>query len=122
MLTAPTLAQIESIVHGRIRAAVAERAGEAGPLSGSEKLGSTLGLSSLDLAFLVAELEAELGVDPFAKLVSITSVRSVADLVRAYQQVFFPELRRSGEDDAIAAATERARTRRARRERRDERE
>ena len=30
MLTAPTLAQIESIVHGRIRAVLAERVGEVG--------------------------------------------------------------------------------------------
>ena len=119
MLTAPTLAQIESIVHGRIRAVLAERVGEVGgPLSGTEKLSATLGLSSLDLAFLVAELEAELGVDPFAKLVSITSVRSVEDLVRAYQQALFPELQRDGKDDATAAAVKRAQTRRARRERR----
>ena len=122
MLTAPTLAQIESIVHGRIRAVLAERVGEVGGLSGADKLSATLGLSSLglsslDLAFLVAELEAELGVDPFAKLVPITSVRSVGDLVRAYQQAFFPELQRGGGDDAIAAAVERAETRRARRER-----
>ena len=96
MLTAPTLAQIECVVHDRIRAVLAERVGEVGPLSGTEKLSATLGLSSLDLAFLVAELEAELGVDPFAKLVSITSVRSVEDLVRAYQQAFFPELQRGG--------------------------
>ena len=122
MLTAPTAAQIESIVHDKIRAVLAERAGEVGRLSGAEKLSATLGLSSLDLAFLVAELEAELGVDPFAKLVSITSVRSVADLVRAYQQAFFPEFQRGGKDDAIAAATKRAQTRRARRERRDRRE
>jgi acyl carrier protein len=115
MLTTPTLGQIESIVHGRIRAALANRIGEVGPLSGAEKLSATLGLSSLDLAFLVSELEAELGVDPFAKLVSITSVRSVSDLVRAYQQAFFPELRRGGEDGAIAAGVERARTRQARR-------
>jgi len=115
MLTAPTLAQIESIVHGRIRAVLAERAGEVARLSGTDKLIATLGLSSLDLAFLVAELEAELGVDPFAKLVSITSVRSVGDLVRAYQQALFPELQRSGEDDAMATAVNRAQTRRARR-------
>ena|SRR5437588_1751726 len=118
MLTMPTLAQIESIVHGRIRAVLAARVGEIGPLSGAEKLSATLGLSSLDLAFLVAELEAELGVDPFAKLVSITSVQSIADLVRAYQQAFFPEFQRSGADDAIATAVRRAQTRRARRERR----
>ncbi len=117
MLTAPTLAQIESVVHGKIRAVLAERVAEVGRLSGSEKLSATLGLTSLDLAFLVADLEAELGVDPFAKLVSITSVRSVEDLVRAYQQAFFPELRRGGEDDATAAAVKRAQTRRARRER-----
>ncbi len=118
MLTAPTPAQIECVVHDRIRAILAERVGEVGPLSGSEKLSATLGLSSLDLAFLVAELEAELGVDPFAKLVSITSVRSVEDLVRAYQQTFFPELQRGGQDDAVAAAVKRAQTRRTRRERR----
>ena len=118
MLTAPTLAQIESIVHGRIRAVLAERGSEIRAFSGTEKLSATLGLSSLDLALLVAELEAELGVDPFAKLVSITSVRSVKDLVRAYQQAFFPELGRGGNEDAIAAALKRARTRRTRQERR----
>ena len=36
MLTAPTIAQIESIVHGRIRAALAERVGEVGDLSATE--------------------------------------------------------------------------------------
>jgi acyl carrier protein len=118
MLTAPTLEQIESIVHGGIRSVLAERVGEeVVRLSGSEKLNATLGLSSLELATVVVRLEAELGVDPFAKLVSITSVRSVEDLVHAYQQSFFPERRRRAEDDAVAAAVERARTRRARRER-----
>jgi acyl carrier protein len=115
VLTTPTLAQIELVVHGRIREVLAERGEEIPPLAGAEKLSATLGLSSLDLALLVAELEAELGVDPFAKLVSITSVRSVSDLVRAYQQAFFPELQPGREDDAIAAAVERARTRQARR-------
>lgn len=118
MLTAPTPAQIESIVHGRIRAVLAERVGDVALLSGADKLSATLGLTSLDLAFLVAELEAVLGVDPFAKLVSITSVRTVGDLVRAYQQAFFPELERGEQGDAIAAAVKRGRIRRARRERR----
>jgi acyl carrier protein len=117
VLTAPTLGQIEAIVHERIRAILAERAEEVAHLSGSEKLSATLGLSSLDLALVVAELEAQLGVDPFAKLVSITSVRSVDDLVRAYQQAFFPELERR-EDHAITAAVKRAQTRRARTKRR----
>ena len=115
MLTTPTPGEIESIVHERIRALLAERGGEAGRLSGNEKLSATLGLSSLDLALLVAELEAQLGVDPFAKLVSITSVRSVDDLVRAYQQAFFPELERR-DDHTVTTAVKRAQTRRARRE------
>jgi acyl carrier protein len=113
VLTTPTLAQIELVVHGRIREVLAERGEEVPPLAGAEKLSATLGLSSLDLALLVAELEAQLGVDPFAKLVSITSVRSVDDLVRAYQQAFYPELERR-EDHAITAAVKRAQTRRAR--------
>ena len=117
MLTAPTLGQIEATVHERIRAILAERAEEVAHLAGTEKLSATLGLSSLDLALLVAELEAQLGVDPFAKLVSITSVRSVNDLVRAYQQAFFPELERR-EDHAITAAVKRAQARRARTKRR----
>ena len=89
-------------MHDKIRAVLAERVGEVGSsLSGADKLSATLGLSSLDLAFLVAELEAELGVDPFAKLVSITSVRSVGDLVQAYQQAFFSgaRARPAGRDD-----------------------
>jgi acyl carrier protein len=118
VLTAPTLGQIESIVHERIRAILAERAEEIAHLSGSEKLNATLGLSSLDLALLVAELEAQLGVDPFAKLVSITSVRSVDDLVRAYQQAFFPELQRREDHAITAAAVKRAQPRQARTKRR----
>ena len=105
-------------MHERIRAILADRAGEVARLSGSEKLSAALGLSSLDLALLVAELEAQLGVDPFAKLVSITSVRSVDDLVRAYQQAFFPEFERREDHAITAAAVKRAQTRRARTKRR----
>jgi acyl carrier protein len=115
MLTVPTLAQIQSAVHERICAVLAERGNEIQRLSGAEKLSATLGLSSLDLAFVVAELDAELGVDPFTGLVSITSVRSVGDLVSAYQLAFYPKRSRGGEEDVIAAAVKRARTRRARR-------
>jgi acyl carrier protein len=114
MLTAPTPAQVESIVHGRIRAAAAEHVGHVGKLVGTEKLNASLGLSSLDLAFLVAELDAQLGVDPFAKLVSITSMRSVGDLVRAYQQAIFPDLHPGDEADVLAIAVKRAQRRRAR--------
>jgi len=113
----PTPANIESFVHGRIRAILAER-GEAVPhLSGSDKLNATLGLTSLDLAFLVSDLEAELGVDPFAKLVSITSVRSVDDLVDAYRMAFIPHVG-PGATNHLDAAAQRADLRRARRQNR----
>jgi acyl carrier protein len=118
MLIAPTPAQIESTVHDKIRAILVARGSHSGRLSGIEKLSATLGLSSLDLAFLVAELETTLGVDPFAKLVSITSIRSVGDLVRAYQKACFPDLMSSEKDDSIPTAVKRAQTRRARGKRR----
>jgi acyl carrier protein len=64
-----------------------------------DRLGE-LGLTSLDLAQLVAGLEARLHADPFAELVAITSVRTVADLCRAYERFFAGET--SGGDEAVA--------------------
>ncbi|MFJ6854553.1 phosphopantetheine-binding protein [Streptomyces sp. NBC_01166] len=45
-----------------------------------------LGLNSLMLAQLLIELEAELDVDPFEEQFSITDMRTVQDLVDAYDQ------------------------------------
>jgi acyl carrier protein len=47
-----------------------------------------LGLKSLDLARIVAILELKIEVDPFAELVSVTSIRTVGDLCAAYAQCF----------------------------------
>jgi len=116
MLTRLSPEGLRTVIHGKIRSVLKERFGEDRAFSAHDKLAATLGLSSLDLAFLVADLEAELGVDPFARLVSITSVRSVADLERAYQQAFFPETGPPPQDDGLAAAAKRARTRRQRRQ------
>jgi len=71
MLTSRTPAKIESVVHSKIRAVLEDRLGESPTIRGIDKLNATLGLSSLDLAVIVAELEIELGTDPFAKLVLI---------------------------------------------------
>jgi acyl carrier protein len=116
VLTPPAPSDIEALVHTRIRAVLAERCDKVPILSGADKLNATLGLTSLDLAFLVSDLEAELGVDPFAKLVSITSVRSVDDLVRAYRVAFVPDASPAATDHLDAAA-QRADLRRARRQR-----
>jgi acyl carrier protein len=117
MLKPGTPEQIEAVVHDRIRRMLQQRSGQVHALGGADKLNATLGLSSLDLAFLVAELEADFGVDPFSKLVPITSIRSVDDLVRAYRSAMFGgDQRRAGESD-LAAAVQRANNRRARRAR-----
>lgn len=44
-----------------------------------------LGFESLDVAQLVATLELELGVDPFATT-AVSGVRTVADLCAAYRR------------------------------------
>ena len=95
VLTTNDPAQIESIVHDSIRAILAERRRGRRASSMHDKLNAQLGLSSLDLAVLVVDLEATLGVDPFAKLVPVTSVRSVGDLVHAYQQALRARARRT---------------------------
>ena len=116
-MKALTAEQIESVVHDRILAILRERGGEIVVVRGSDNLNAALGLSSLDLAFLVAGLEADLGLDPFAKLVAITSIRSVDDLVRAYCNAAFPQSASGGDDEVLAAAMRRADARRARRKR-----
>jgi acyl carrier protein len=45
-----------------------------------------LGLNSLMLAQLLVLLEAELGVDPFGEDLSIADMRTVQDLVGAYER------------------------------------
>jgi acyl carrier protein len=117
MLKPGTPEQIEAVVHDRIRRVLRQRPGRVRELAGTDKLNATLGLSSLDLAFLVAELEADLGVDPFAKLVSITSVRSVDDLVRAYRSAILGGDEPTAQENDLAAAMQRATDRRARRAR-----
>jgi acyl carrier protein len=117
MLKPSTPEEIETVVHEKIRAVLLERSGQARAFGGTDKLNATLGLSSLDLAFLVAELEAEFGVDPFAKAVSITNVRSVDDLVRAYRDAIFGGDKPRAEDGDLAAAIQRAASRQARRAR-----
>ncbi|HUG66828.1 MAG TPA: acyl carrier protein [Pirellulaceae bacterium] len=55
-------------------------------IESDHRLTDELGLESLDLAFLVTALERRLGVDPFLRLVPITSVRTVGDLCDAYRR------------------------------------
>jgi hypothetical protein len=55
-----------------------------------QRLTAELGLKSLDIARVIALLELELGADPFAHLVAITDIRTVADLCEAYRKALAP--------------------------------
>lgn len=86
MLTGrPTDAEIVVTIRRTI-VELLERAGRpVPPFEVEDELVST-GLTSLDLAALVAKLERQWKVDPFLEATSITEVRTVADLCRAYQR------------------------------------
>ena len=76
--------------HELIKATVLEVVNEVGGdvdrVEEDQSLVDQLGLASLHLARIVAVLELELGADPFAERVAITSVRTVGDLLRAYDE------------------------------------
>ena len=80
-----TNAQVRTTVHEVVIDLLRENQTEAPALTGREEL-HTLGLSSLTLARLVIELEAAIGVDPFAEDVVISDVRSLDDLVSVYER------------------------------------
>jgi acyl carrier protein len=77
-------ADVRTVVHQQIQDLMIEAHIEVTPLTGQELL-HELGVNSLMLARLIIQLEAELGIDPFAKDVVISDVRSVNDMVNAYE-------------------------------------
>jgi acyl carrier protein len=80
-----TRTQIRTAVDGEIRNLLLDE-DEDEDLTGQEQL-HELGLNSLMFARLVIQLEAVLGVDPFAQEgVVIWDARSVEDLVALYEQ------------------------------------
>lgn len=110
--------EIEALVADEIVALIEDADPPVPPerVTGVARLGDDLGLSSLDLAELVTVLELELDADPFRELVPITSVRTVGDLVQAYERVLSGEAPAAdGVDSAVAEAEARAQKRKARR-------
>ena len=79
---------VEQIVYDTILQIAQQKSADITEVNSEQKLNSDLGFSSLDLAQLVAILEMKLNADPFAKLVSITNIRTVGDLCDAYHQYF----------------------------------
>src|SRR5262249_16655330 len=79
-----TAKSIERVVHEVVLNVVRRNRADAASVCNDDRLHSSLGLGSLDLAEIVAKLETALGVDPFAEHVAVTSIRTVGDLRKAY--------------------------------------
>jgi acyl carrier protein len=81
-------------------------------LQAEQELVHHLGLRSMDLARILAMLELRLDADPFAELIAVTSVRTVGDVVNAYQMFFSGIHASSGPVPEQEQAIERGRARR----------
>ena len=79
----PTAAQIDTTVHKTIAELLERRGRQVGAIETGNLL-VAVGLTSLDLAALIATLQTRLKADPFFSAKSITDVRTVGDLCRAY--------------------------------------
>lgn len=75
---------LEQTVSSVVSDVLREKSGASTMLRGELRLVGDLGLDSMDLAVIVATLEQKTGNDPFAERVTIASVRTLDDLVRAY--------------------------------------
>ncbi|MCC5622299.1 hypothetical protein [Nostoc sp. CHAB 5715] len=89
MLKQPeAMPNLEQIIHETVLQIVQQQSSTISEIKNDQKLNTELSFSSLDLAQLVAVLELKLEADPFAKLVPITSIRTVGDLYNAYCKCF----------------------------------
>jgi acyl carrier protein len=75
---------VETLIVEEIKALLLDQDSETDAFGLDDSL-VKVGLNSLMLAQLLIQLEAELGADPFGDELSITDMRTVRDLVQAYQ-------------------------------------
>ena len=80
----PTDAEIEETIH-RVIVELLEDSGRPTQVFDEEDDLISTGLTSMDMAALVARLARKWKIDPFLEMKSITEVRTVGDLCRAYQ-------------------------------------
>jgi acyl carrier protein len=85
------MADVVQTVHAVLFRIIQHETPPVAQIQASDRLTVELGLKSLDLARLITILELELGVDPFARLVAITDIRTVGDLCEAYRRALSPE-------------------------------
>jgi acyl carrier protein len=85
------MADIDEVVHAVLLRIIQQGTSPARKIQEGDRLTIELGLKSLDLARVISILELELGVDPFARLIAITDLRTVRDLCDAYRRALSPE-------------------------------
>jgi acyl carrier protein len=106
----PRFTEISKAVRDQVASLLDEKDLPARDLRPDDRLSTDLGLTSLDLATLVAALEMKLKADPFQELVPITSVRTIGDLEAAYVR-FFSGPGAGCEDNELAEVRRRAQAR-----------
>jgi hypothetical protein len=104
---------VERLVHAELRAVLGGHGGPGKTPAGHDRL-TGLGLTSLQLAEIAARLVARLGVDPFARSLALTEVRTVGDLCRAFATAVAGTPRAIGSSAELGAARRRAEARRDR--------
>jgi acyl carrier protein len=107
----PNFAEISRAVRDQVALLLDEKDLPLRDIGSEDRLNADLGLTSLDLASLVAALEMTLRADPFEKLVAITSVRTIGDLEAAYVH-FFCKTEDGVQDEELANIRRRAEARR----------
>jgi acyl carrier protein len=111
------MSQVRETVYDVLQTCAEEESLDIGDLTGNEKLVDELGFRSLSLARILAVLEGMLGADPFSELVAVTSVRTVDDLVGAFEKAISTETHRVDEgsvDPQVEQGRQRAAARRRR--------
>ncbi|WP_413166993.1 hypothetical protein ACL6C3_09865 [Capilliphycus salinus ALCB114379] len=106
------MVNIEQIIHETVLQIAQQNSAKITEIDSEQKLNADLGFSSLDLAQLVAILEIKLNADPFAELVSITTIRTVGDLCDAYEKYFNQSEANEPEKASFLESTTRAELRR----------
>jgi len=114
---ARTPIDVDEVVRAEIGRYLAASGRDAVAIHRRERLTEGLGMTSFELADLVARLNARLSADPFRTSLALTDVQTVEDLCRAYRGQPAGVPMPPAEQDQLEASLKRAQARRANRRR-----
>ena len=109
MSDARTPIDVDEIVQAEIGRLLAASGRNVAAIHRGERLTEGLGITSFELADLVACLNAKLSVDPFRTALALTDVQTVEDLCGAYRR----ERPRAADQAELESSRRRAQARRA---------